>query len=189
MISFILGHTLVSSFPYVLLLKDADLILKLKTDKLREIINIMEQRQIDKVSLGVFHPTKSGLVGTGALTLCKINNCINDEVSLYKRVKLKQLYDQFPNANFNEMREYVTNNWVIYGIYKTASIQIVYHRGFAYCEYFSFLHITQNGKLLPLFFYYDLQDKLLRIIHTYRLDIEVDQSAKFIYKNVLCQYR
>jgi hypothetical protein len=135
------------------------------------------------------------------MTLCNLNECIISQnfltpfdyaPSLYKKTSLKKLYNKFSDYSYsnleisNDVQQYVKNKWIVYGICKDNKIKLIYHRGFVFCEYFNFLHLTVKGKLLLLNFYYDLEDKVKQLIVNYNLNmLKFEQNGLFIHKNSL----
>ncbi len=72
-----------------------------------------------------------------------------------------------------------------YGIQRTSDTTLIYHRGFVYCSYFSFLHITIKGKILELKYYYDLKDLVEQIINKYNLHFLKKHRDVYIDKNII----
>jgi hypothetical protein len=71
------------------------------------------------------------------------------------------------------------------GIYKF-NINLIYHRGFVYCNDFNFLHLTVSGKLLPIHYYYDLEEVLLNYIKNYNLKfLKIHDDNQIINKNII----
>lgn len=186
------------NYKYVLLIHDVDLILNINEIKINQIIDTMKTNNIDRVSLGVFKT--NDIIINNSIDLCKINSFkisksfftpFDYSPSIYNTNNIKLLYNTFINETYvtleqnQEVQKYVNNNFNVYGISCT-KIHPIYHRGFCYSSDFNFLHITVSGKLLPLKFYFDLQDTVTNIVSKYNLSfLQTIQNIQNIDKNLL----
>lgn len=186
------------NYKYILLIHDVDLILNINEIKINQIIDTMKTNNIDRVSLGVFKT--NDIIINDSIDLCKINSFkisksfftpFDYSPSIYNTNNIKLLYNTFINETYvtleqnQEVQKYVNNNFNVYGISST-KIHPIYHRGFCYSNDFNFLHITVNGKLLPLKFYFDLQDTVTSIVNKYNLSfLQTIQNIQNIDKNLL----
>lgn len=179
---------------YVLLTHDVDLILNFNHTKIKNYLDTVKSNNIDRLSLGVF--VGNDKINQNGVEICKLHPGMSMNFltpfdyapSIYKRSKLVELYSKFPNEKYQslehnpEVQKHVLENMNCYGIYKSDSVKLIYHRGFVYTEDFNFLHITVKGELLAEDLYFDLKDTSNDLIKKYNLSFLKRQENPYIKK-------
>lgn len=184
---------------YVILLHDVDLILNFNKIKVAQYIALMKKTNIDRLSFGVYD-NPNNVIKENEIEICKLEKGISKNYftpfdhtpSIYRKDKLISIYKNFENETYakleqnSNVQDFVDNNIKCYGIQKNKNISLVYHRGFVFSEDISFLHLTIQGKFLPLKLYYDLEKIVQDIIKKYELYfIGSHENHDYIDKNVL----
>lgn len=182
---------------YLLFIHDVDILINLNLNILPEYLECIEMNNIDRLSLGVFNQNNNEIIKHKNIQICNIGN-INSKnfitpydvaPSIWNLKSLTTFFKNFSTSNYDlefnpNAQNYFKQFMKSYGIQKNENINLVYHRGFVYCEDFNFLHITIKGKALPLKYYYDLQQIFLKYLKDYNLNFEEHQDSS-IDKNIL----
>lgn len=187
------------SDDYVILLHDIDIVLNFNSLLIEEYFKLVKENQIDRLSFGVYNnPSKT--LNKNNVTICKLDQNISNNFytpydhtpSIYKRMSLIEIYSRFNNETYvsveqnKELQIFVNENYKFYGIQKNVNVTLKYHRGFVFSNDFSFLHITLQGKFLPVNLYFDLIDDFQKILQNYNLNhIQFHDNNLFIPKNNL----
>lgn len=182
---------------YVLIMHDIDLILNLNTDKLQEYFRAVIKNNIDRLSLGVFDNPDDKIIHNN-IEICSLHTKKSPHFfvpfdyapSIYRRKKIIDFYDKFSHENYrtlevnDEAVKYFNDNFKSYGIQYNKSLKVIYHRGYAFCEHFNFLHITVRGFLLDYDNYFDLKPQLLKFISKYKLQFLQPHKPSWKMKKV-----
>ena len=180
---------------YFVLIHDVDLVLDFKEDKLKEYLNLVEENNIDRLSLGVFNSSNN--LSNGLINICRLLPDMSRNFltpfdyapSIYRTKTISNFYKLFSGVSYkelelkNEVQNYFYNNLLSYGIQKSDDINLVYHRGFVYTSDFNFLHITVAGNLLKDESYFDLKDRFIDIRDKYGLGFIPVMKSGYIQKN------
>lgn len=180
---------------YVLITHDVDIILNFNFNALNKYKQIIEENDVDRLSLGVYNG--NDIIDLNGYKICKLYRHMSKNFftpfdytpSIYNREKLIDFYSNFENETYRGLelnenaQQYIVKNFKSYGIQKSDNIKLIYHRGFVYSEDFNFLHLTVQGKFLSRESYFDLIEDFEKIKFKYNLSNIESMDSKDLQKN------
>jgi hypothetical protein len=149
-----------------------------KFDNNSLIIEYSDDKNVDNWDRGVNHKN----IGDGLFLIKQddVNNYIyNVNPSIWKRETMITIFDKFKEKNYRTIEELdvqiFSKKYVIFKLFSKNYLNCGY---FKCLDLYKFLHITHNGKFLPLNenyttvygqSYYDIKDEYLEIVNKYNL--------------------
>lgn len=186
-------------YEYILMLHDVDLPLRIDVGKLSAFLSLAVSNDLDRLSLGVFKSNiESDIVCDGELCATRLRpgmsanfyTPFDHSPSIWRRTSLLGLYKLFPDESYFSIEQnghaqsYADSDLRCYGIHRTRSTNVIYHRGFAYSEDFNFMHITIQGKFMSRETYFDLLPEFERVVSRYGISLPTANTT-FVSKNEL----
>jgi len=181
---------------YIFLVHDVNIIINYDSEKIKELLILINDNNIDRCSLNVFKNNDS--IKGKTIELCDLNSPktisktfipFDLSTSIWNKESFLNLWLNFPletyqNSELNEkLQIFCRKNFKIYGLNKDNNNKIYYSLGRPYYNLFKILHITIKGNLpFPPEAHMDLKEDFLRIIEKYNLKnkIRINNEYKFI---------
>jgi hypothetical protein len=189
-------QTLDIDLEYLLVVHDINIIADCNVDKIKQLLNICNENNIDRCSLNVFDGKN---IINSNIPICKLEQNIRSKTfipydlcpAIWRKKAFLNLWETFPNETYrdselNNNLQMYCNKLNCYGLQKTNN-KIYYCIGRPYYEFFKILHITIKGELLfPYEVYMDLLPYFITIKDKYNLTnkIKINNSYGFILINL-----
>lgn len=185
---------------YIIVVHDVNLIINHDSDKIKELLTLIDNNNIDRCSLNVFKNNHS--IKGETIEICDLNspNTISKlfipfdvSPSIWKKesflkIWLKFQVETYRNSELNEsLQQFCRTNLKCYGLNKTNE-KIHYCLGRPYYGWFKILHITIKGELpFPPEAHMDLKEDFLRIIEKYSLKDKIRINYEYDFVNKISQ--
>jgi hypothetical protein len=171
--------------PYVLLIHDIDICIKLEASKLESLMYAIISNKIDRCILGMI-PKQSLLIEVDTMLLTNasnigISNCFYTPydvgVSIYDAQVLRTAMTLFNSVSYRDIefcgiQDYFKSKNV-WAFTPSESCIPIFQIGRPYSNYFTFIHILIRGKWLENKYYMDLEYEFAELINKHMIDINI----------------
>jgi len=176
---------------YIIVVHDVNIIINCDANKIKELISLMDENRIDRLSLNAFNGSS---IIDGSIKICNLNRHIYSLTyvpydlcaAIWNKSSFFRLWENFPFERYRDsecnsgLQDFCRNNYNVYGLQKTDE-KVYFCLNRPYFNFFKILHITIQGELTGPFdkAYMDGYEEFKKIFDKYKLDEKVSINNNY----------